>query len=34
MGLKHFTYLLGILKKFHGMQYNMAGDEFAGMDIE
>jgi hypothetical protein len=32
--LEHFTYLLDILKKFHGVQYNMAGDKFAGMDIE
>ncbi len=34
MGLEHFTYLLYILKKFHGIKYNMAGDKFAGMDIE
>ncbi len=34
VGLEHFTYLLDILKKFHGVQYNMAGDKFAGMDIE
>jgi hypothetical protein len=32
--LEHFNYLLGILKKFHGMQFNMAGNEFAGMGIE
>jgi hypothetical protein len=25
VGLEHFNYLLGILKKFHGVQYNMAG---------
>jgi hypothetical protein len=34
VGLEHFNYLLGILKKFHGLQYSMAGDKFAGMDIE
>jgi hypothetical protein len=34
VGLEPITYLLDILKKFHGVQYNMAGDEFAGMDIE
>jgi hypothetical protein len=34
MGLEHFNYLLSILKKFHGVQYNMASNKFAGMDIE
>jgi hypothetical protein len=34
MGLEHFNYLLDVFKKFHGMQYNMAGNKFAGMDIE
>ncbi len=34
MSLEHFTYLLDILKKFHGVQYNMAGNNFAGIDIE
>jgi hypothetical protein len=34
VGLEHFNYLLVILKKFHGVQYNMAGNKFAGMDIE
>jgi hypothetical protein len=34
VGLEHFNYLLSILKKFHGIQYNMAGKKFAGMDIE
>ncbi len=34
VGLEHFTYLLNILKKFHGSQYNMAGNKFSGMDIE
>jgi hypothetical protein len=26
VGQEHFTYLLDILKKFHGIQYNMAGN--------
>jgi hypothetical protein len=34
VGLEHFAYLLDILKKFHGVQYNMAGYKFAGMDME
>jgi hypothetical protein len=34
VGLEHFTFLPDILKKFHGIQYNMAGNKFAGMDIE
>jgi hypothetical protein len=33
VGLEHFAYL-DILKKFHGVQYNIAGNKFAGMDIE
>jgi hypothetical protein len=33
VGLKHFTHLLDVLKKFHGVQINMAGDKFAGIDI-
>jgi hypothetical protein len=34
VGLEHFNYLLGVLNKFHGAQYNMAGNKFAGIDIE
>ncbi len=34
VGLEHFNYLLGILKKFHGIQYNMSIDKLAGMYIE
>jgi hypothetical protein len=34
VGLEHFNYLLGVLKKFHGVQYNMAGNKFAFMHIE
>jgi hypothetical protein len=30
VGLEHFNYLLDILKKFHGVQYNIAGDKFMG----
>ncbi len=28
VGLSHFNYLLGILKKLHGVQYNMAAINF------
>jgi hypothetical protein len=34
VGLEHFNFLLSIFKKFHCMQYNMASNKFAGMDIE
>jgi hypothetical protein len=34
VGLKHFTDLLDVLKKFHGVQFNMARDKFAGIDIK
>jgi hypothetical protein len=34
MGIEHFNYLLGVIKKFNGVQYNMVGNRFAGMDIE
>jgi hypothetical protein len=34
VGLEHFTHLLDVLKKFHGVQVNMAGDKFAGIDIK
>jgi hypothetical protein len=34
VGLEHFIYLLDILKKFHGIKYNMAGNIFAGMGTE
>ncbi len=33
VGIEHFNHLLDLLKKFHGVQYNMAGDKFAGIDI-
>ncbi len=34
MGVKHFDYLLNLLKKFHGVQFNMAGDKLAGILIQ
>jgi hypothetical protein len=34
VGIEHFNHLLDLLKKFHGVQYNMAGDKFAGIDIK
>ncbi len=33
VGLEHFNHLRDVLKKFHGVQFNMAGDKFAGIDI-
>jgi hypothetical protein len=30
IGQEHFNYLLGILKEFHGVQYNVAGNKFVG----
>ena len=34
VGLEHFNHLLTLLKQFHGVQINMAGDKFAGMNID
>jgi hypothetical protein len=34
VGLEHFKYLLGVLKKIHGVQYNVASNKFTGIDIE
>ena len=34
MGIKHFNHLLDFLKKFHGVQFNMAGDKFVGINIK
>jgi hypothetical protein len=34
VGLEHFNHLLDVLKKFHGVQFNMAGDKFAGITIK
>jgi hypothetical protein len=34
VGIEHFNHLRDVLKKFHGIQYNMAGAKFAGIDIK
>jgi hypothetical protein len=34
VGIKHFDHLLNVLKKFHGVQCNMAGDKFASITIK
>jgi hypothetical protein len=34
VGLEHFNHLLNLLKKYHGVQCNMSGDKFAGMNIK
>ena len=34
VGIEHFNYLLNLLKKFHGVQFNMAGDKLAGISIQ
>jgi hypothetical protein len=31
VGMKHFNFLLNLLKKYHGVQCNMAGDKLAGI---
>jgi len=33
VGIEHFNFLLDILKKYHGVQFNMAGDKLAGIAI-
>ena len=33
VGIEHFNFLLDILKKYHGVQFNMAGDKLAGISI-
>jgi hypothetical protein len=33
VGIEHINFLLGILKKYHGVQFNMAGDKLAGIAI-
>ena len=32
--VEHFNHLLELLKRFHGVQYNMAGNKFVGIDIK
>jgi hypothetical protein len=34
VGIEHFHFLLDILKKYHGVQFNMAGDKLAGIAIK
>ena len=34
VGIEHFDHLLSILKKFHGVQFNMVGDKFASINIK
>jgi hypothetical protein len=34
VGIEHFNYLLNILKKYHGVKFNMAGDKLAGIAIQ
>jgi hypothetical protein len=34
VGIEHFDHLLDLLKKYHGVQCNMAGDKFAGINIQ
>ena len=34
VGIEHFDFLLNLLKKFHGVQFNMAGDKFTGISIQ
>ncbi len=34
VGLEYFNHLRDVLKKFHGVQFNMAGNKFAGIDIK
>ena len=34
VGIEHFNFLLNILKKYHGVQFNIAGNELAGITIK
>ncbi len=34
VGIEHFNHLLDLLKKFHGVQCNMVGGKFAGINIK
>ncbi len=34
MGIEHFNFLLDILKKYHGVQFNMAGNKLGGITIK
>ena len=33
VGIEQFNFLLDLLKKYHGVQFNMAGDKLAGISI-
>jgi hypothetical protein len=34
VGIEHFNHLLDLLKKYHGVQFDMYGTKFAGIDIK
>jgi hypothetical protein len=34
VGIEHFNHLLNILTKYHGVQFNMEGTKFAGINIK
>ncbi len=34
VGIEHFNHLCNVLKKFHGVQFNMARNKFGGVDIK
>jgi hypothetical protein len=34
VGIKHFNFLLDVLKKYHGVQFNMAGNKLMGITIK
>ncbi len=34
VGIEHFNHLLDLLKKFHGVQCNMAGEKLVEIDIK
>jgi hypothetical protein len=34
VGIEHFNHLLMLLKKYHQIQTNMAGDKIAGINIQ
>jgi hypothetical protein len=34
VGIEHFNFLLALLKRYHGVHFNMAGDKLAGISIK
>jgi hypothetical protein len=32
--IEHFNHLLDVLKKYHGVQFNIEGTKFAGINIK